>query len=301
MYLSWYTRFVALATFLLLIAGALVTSTGSGLAVPDWPLAYGRFFPPMIGGILYEHGHRMIATCVGFLALVQAVWFVFKEPRKWVRYVAISALGIVVLQGLLGGLTVILLLPDAVSISHAGLAEIFFCLTLGLAIFTSRSWWSEIKLSNPSGAQMKNYLPTLAAFTTGVIYFQILLGAYFRHSGSGFWMHGAGAIAVIFAVVRLVKEIFKNHSQEKRFLRLALMLLTFLVLQLMLGAGSYVSKLMTQDLVQPHPLKVISTSVHLAFGALMLAASLVLTLLSYRKFGFKKKWNLLVSAQGSSS
>ncbi len=277
-----FALFTAVSTFLLLCAGALVTSTGSGLAVPDWPLAYGQYFPPMIGGILYEHGHRIIATCVGFLALVQALWFILKEPRKWVRYLAITALGVVVMQGLLGGLTVILLLPDVISISHAGLAEIFFCLTVSLVLFTSRSWLNESDVNSEKSSEFKVYLPSRAVLTTLMIYIQILLGAFFRHSGKGLWMHVVGAVGVIFVVLFLVRLILKGFSSEKRFVKLAFFLISLLMIQLLLGLSSYISKVMTQDFVQPQAVKVILTSAHLAFGALMLATSLVLTLWSYR-------------------
>jgi cytochrome c oxidase assembly protein subunit 15 len=135
-WLHRYTKFVAASTVLLIAAGGMVTSTGSGLAVPDWPNTYGWFmfsFPmdKWVGGIFYEHGHRLIASTVGLLTVVLTVWVWRADPRRWVRWLAAGALGAVVVQGLLGGLTVLLLLPAPVSIGHAGLAQLFFCLTLG--------------------------------------------------------------------------------------------------------------------------------------------------------------------------
>ena len=108
----------------------MVTSTGSGLSVPDWPTTYGSnmFTFPLskwVGGIRYEHSHRLIASAVGFLTIILAGWTWRVEPRRWVRWLAVACLGAVVLQGLLGGLTVLLRLPPAVSIGHAGLAQIF--------------------------------------------------------------------------------------------------------------------------------------------------------------------------------
>src|SRR5262245_41990126 len=115
----------------------MVTSTNSGLSVPDWPTTFGHqmFSYPlsgMVGGIFYEHGHRLIASTVGLLTigLVLFLWRV--EPRRWVRRLGWLALLTVVAQGVLGGLTVIYLLPDPISISHAGLAQLFFCLTVSL-------------------------------------------------------------------------------------------------------------------------------------------------------------------------
>src|ERR1035438_4309850 len=107
-------------TFVLLLAGALVTSTGSSLAVPDWPLSFGTLFPQMKGGVLFEHGHRLVAGAVSCLTLVQAVWVQKVEKRLWVKRLAWSAMGAILLQALLGGVTVLLKLPTQVSVAHAG-------------------------------------------------------------------------------------------------------------------------------------------------------------------------------------
>ena len=146
-WLHRYIKLVVASTVLLIAAGGMVTSTDSGLAVPDWPNTYGQFmfsFPleKMVGGIFYEHGHRMIASTVGFLTIMLAVWTWKAEPRRWMRWLGVTALGAVILQGLLGGITVLLLLPAPVSIGHAGLAQLFFCLTITLALFTS-PWMDE--------------------------------------------------------------------------------------------------------------------------------------------------------------
>src|SRR5499425_542003 len=130
----------AVATFVLLFVGGLVTSTGSGLAVPDWPLSFGQVFPRMEGGVLFEHGHRLVASAVGLLTLVLALWLVVREPRPGVRALGLLALFAVVLQGVLGGVTVLYKLPLAVSVSHACLAQAFFCLTVALAVVTGPGW-----------------------------------------------------------------------------------------------------------------------------------------------------------------
>src|SRR6059058_6456940 len=139
-WLRGFTKFVAASTLFLIFAGAMVTSTGSGLAVPDWPLSYGMVMPPMVGGIFYEHGHRMIAATVGFLTVLQAIWLQLREPKRRVRILGWCSVGAVIAQGVLGGLTVLFLLPHSVSIAHAGLAEIFFCLNASIAFFTS-NWF----------------------------------------------------------------------------------------------------------------------------------------------------------------
>jgi cytochrome c oxidase assembly protein subunit 15 len=129
---------LSLCTWILIWAGALVTSTESGLAVPDWPLSYGMLMPPMVGGILFEHGHRMVATFVGLLTVILALWLWRRERRPWVRRLGALAVVLVIAQGVLGGITVLYFLPAPVSVAHATLAQTFFCLTILLA-FASRS------------------------------------------------------------------------------------------------------------------------------------------------------------------
>lgn len=177
-WLRRYTKLVALATLFLIYAGAMVTSTGSGLAVPDWPLSFGMLMPPMVGGIFYEHGHRMIAGTVGLLTVIQAFWLNAREPKRFVRLLGWTSLGAVVVQGLLGGLTVKLLLPHAVSIAHAGLAEIFFCLNVSIAFFTSQ-WFVGLR---PGEGRVPVQLTTLLPIA---VYLQILLGATMRHLQAG--------------------------------------------------------------------------------------------------------------------
>lgn len=179
--LHWFAVATACATFFLIIAGGLVTSTDSGLAVPDWPLSYGQLMPPMVGGIFYEHGHRMVATFVGLLTTILAIWMWRSEERKWVRNLGWIALLAVITQGVLGGITVLYLLPTWVSTTHATLAQSFFSLTIVLAILTSPSWKSHQPLDY--GRMKKTRLLAIAA--TGAVLLQLILGALMRHSGSG--------------------------------------------------------------------------------------------------------------------
>ncbi len=181
----WLHRFaviVACSTFVLIIAGGLVTSTGSGLAVPDWPLSYGQIMPPMVGGIFFEHGHRMVAAFVGLVTTILAIWICRAEERRWVRWLGLAALMFVITQGVLGGLTVLFLLPTPISVAHATLAQTFFCILISLALFTSPEWRRNQPKIEDEG---KPSLPTLALATTAVIYLQLILGALMRHTDSG--------------------------------------------------------------------------------------------------------------------
>ena len=251
-WLRGFTKLVAAATLFLIFAGAMVTSTGSGLAVPDWPLSYGMLMPPMVAGIFYEHGHRMIASTVGFLTIIQAVWLQRREPKRFVRVLGWWSLAAVVVQGLLGGLTVILLLPKAVSISHAALAEIFFCLNVSIAFFTS-AWFHRIRNVRDAEAPA-----ALATFLAVAAFVQIFLGALMRHLGAGLaipdfplafgrlippietaevaanFAHRVGAVVVTALVIALAVRVFRSGSKT---LRLPVMgLCAIVAVQIYLGA-----------------------------------------------------------------
>jgi cytochrome c oxidase assembly protein subunit 15 len=181
------TRTVAVSVFLLLVAGALVTSTGSGLAVPDWPLSYGKLMPPMVGGILYEHGHRLIAATVATMVGLQILLLGFGRTDRTTFRLGLGAFGAILAQAVLGGLTVLFLLPPAVSSSHAGLAQIVFALTATVALRTSL-FWRRFAEEAPRAAvdpAARARAFRLALWAAGATYVQILLGAIVRHTGAG--------------------------------------------------------------------------------------------------------------------
>src|SRR5579862_4774580 len=169
---------LALCTLLLVVAGGLVTSRDAGLSVPDWPLSYGKLMPPMEGGILYEHGHRMVATTVGLLTIVSVIWLFHSERRKWLRWLGVIELVAVIVQGVLGGLTVLLLLPWWISTSHATLAQLFFSTTVAMALFTSRPW-----LAGAAAVPEQAQYPIRGASLLAPICVvgQLFLGAAARH------------------------------------------------------------------------------------------------------------------------
>ena len=186
----WLHRFavgIAAATLVLLCFGGLVTSHGAGLAVPDWPNSYGynMFLFPIskwVGGIFYEHTHRLVASGVGFLTIILAVWLWRKEERRWLRWLGWGALVLVALQGVLGGLRVTLL-KDEIGIFHAALAQFFFVLVSALALFTSR-WWREPGTAPTDSCQLKR-LGYLVALMTVITAVQLILGAAMRHQHAG--------------------------------------------------------------------------------------------------------------------
>lgn len=182
-WLSRFAKLTCLSTYLLIVVGSLVTTTGSGLAVPDWPLSFGQFFPEMKGGVLFEHGHRMVAGTVGIMMTVLAIWIWLVEKRRWLKMVALAAWFAVVVQAILGGITVLNQLPVSVSVSHAGLAMMFFALTAFIALATDTSWEQvREKLSQTPPADV---LTKFTVYAAVVVYVQIILGAIMRHMGAG--------------------------------------------------------------------------------------------------------------------
>lgn len=296
--LHGFALLTAAATFVLIFVGGLVTSTGSGLAVPDWPLSFGQVFPPMVGGVLYEHGHRLTAALVGVLTTVLAVWIRVRERRAWVRRLGIGALLTILLQGLLGGLTVLTLLPAPVSVAHALLAQVFFCLTVTLAVVTGPGWAGR---AAPSAGGVAPGLPTLCALTVAVIFGQLILGAIMRHTGAGLaipdfplafgrllppldseavlihFLHRVGAVVVTACVGGTLAWILARHRRDGWLVRPALAAAGLLLAQLALGALT----IWTQKAVLP-------TTAHVAGGAGMLAASLTLTLRAVRLSAWPK-------------
>ena len=192
----WLHRFavvVAVCTLCLILAGSMVTTTGSGLAVPDWPTTYGQnmfTYPPSdwVGGVFYEHVHRLIAASVGLLTIVMCVWLWLSAHRRLVKWLGTAALGAVCLQGLLGGLTVIWLLPTWVSVAHAGLAQLFFCITVSIAVVTAPRWGTRVaraEAHNSLSTKQAGGLRKRCMVIMGCIFAQIMLGAVMRHTQSG--------------------------------------------------------------------------------------------------------------------
>lgn len=276
-----YSKLVAAATFVLLIAGGLVTSTDSGLSVPDWPLSYGQYFPPMIGGIRFEHTHRVIAGLVGLLTLALALFFLRKEGRGWVRGIGVAALLMVVAQAVLGGLTVIYLLPAPISVLHACLGQTFFCTLAALALFTSKEWTEATPLPSESAPALRR----LVALTTMLIYLQLVVGAIVRHTqGQGTGYHIIFAFLIVFHVLLAVLKIAKDQTLQRRLFPHAIFLGVLIITQIFLGFGAFIMTQMLPKAEMPRTGEVLFATAHQTTGALILALSLLLTLRSFRLF-----------------
>jgi cytochrome c oxidase assembly protein subunit 15 len=270
--------------FLLIIAGALVTSNDAGLSVPDWPTSFGSLYkiPKLVGGVKFEHTHRMIAQVAGLLTIILAIWTWRVEKRRWMRYLGVAAIGTVIAQGVLGGLTVLYFLPPAISSAHAALAQTFFCIAVAMALFTSQNWIEE--RPRVEFDRRRPSLFTLTLLSIFVLYVQLALGAMFRHHGLSWWPHVVNAVVVVFVLTWTAIRALTNYSSIEGVRRPAVLVLSLVIAQLCLGFTAFLTRVAWgHDAVQPELPMVISTVAHVAVGALLLAATVVLSIQVWRQ------------------
>ena len=270
-------------TFLLIIAGALVTSNDAGLSVPDWPTSFGSWYkiPQLVGGVKFEHTHRMIAQGAGLLTIILAVWTWRAEKRRWMRVLGLVALAMVIVQGVLGGLTVKFFLPPPVSSAHAALAQTFFCLAVAMALFTGQKWVEE--QPRVEFDQRRPSLFTLTLLSIFVLYVQLILGAMFRHHGLSWWPHVVHAVVVSFVLAWTAVRALSVYSNISEVRRPAILMLSLVIAQLCLGFTAFLTRVSWgRDAVQPEVPMVIATVAHVAVGALLLATTVVLAIQVWR-------------------
>jgi len=223
----------------------------------------------------------MIAQFVGLLSIVIAIWTWRVDRRRWMKFLGVTALGLVIAQGILGGLTVLFYLPPAISSAHAAFAQTFFCVVALIATFTGRRWVEEVP--QVEFDQQRPSLFTLALLSILVLYVQLVLGALFRHHGLSWWPHvvNAGSVAIVLSwtVVRALSQ----YSNIEAVRRPAITMLALMVAQLCLGFVAFLTRVAWgHDAVQPELPMVISTVAHVAVGALLLAVAAVLAVQVWR-------------------
>lgn len=252
-----FARATALATFVLILAGASVTSTDSGLAVPDWPLSYGQWMPPMQGGVFFEHGHRMIASLVGLMCWILAA-LAWREGGA-VRRLSLLAAGLVVVQGVLGGLTVLYGLAKPVSVVHACLAQALFSLLVYLAVSTGPARQAPADDSAGAGSML-----VLACAAGGAVYLQLILGAAYRHGLAGILAHLLGAVAATGLVLAAAYRALTRFSGGSGLRGPASGLAALILFQLFLGLFAFLSR------------SPVAATLHVGTGALILALCVTL-------------------------
>ena len=271
-----FAVFVVCWTVLLFVAGALVTSRDAALSVPTWP---GPAMPPMVGGVFYEHSHRLIAAGLGTFTLILAIWVWAKEKRPWLRWFSAIAVGGVVIQAILGGQVVIQLLHYWLPVIHACFAEIVFAAVLGNAVITSKWWISDQPQLEDRRAPSIHALTILNA---ALIYVQVILGAGFRHGEIPIWPHVVGALVVLGTVTWTAIVLRKRFEQSKELSRARIFLHAIFGTQFLLGFAAYWSRMATADAPQPMPLMVSLTVIHTVLGAILFAFSVLIVLMCYR-------------------
>jgi heme a synthase len=277
-----FAVFTACATFILIVAGALVTSNDAGLSIPDWPTSFGSFsVPPLHGGIRYEWSHRAIAGSTMILTIAIAVWTWLVEKRRWMKWLSVAALGTIVIQAILGGLTVRLLQPPWVSSAHAAVGQTFFCIATVIALFTGRRWVEEVPRVELD--TRKPSLITLTLLSIFVLYVQLIVGAMFRHHGMSWWPHVVNAPVVALVLAWTAIRALSLYSKIEAIRRPAVLMLALLITQLCLGFLAFLTRVAWgQDAIQPELPMVMSTVAHVAVGALLLATAVVLAIQVWR-------------------
>lgn len=281
----------AAATLPLLFLGGLVTSMQVGMVVPDWPTTFGynMFLYPwskMVGGIFYEHSHRLLGAGVGMLTLALAATLWVTESRRWLAWLGVAAVVAVVVQGVLGGLRVVLI-EQRIAIVHACLAQAFFALVASISLFTAAEWRIEPR---PAPQADATKLRRFGLLNVTLIYAQLVLGAVFRHTGAGLGLHIAGAMVVFVTVFLLVDHAQEyarqsdGHAAGERLLRSARTLCGLVLLQICLGLAAYVVKYLTAAGPLSAAAVLLATG-HVIVGALLLVTSLRCTLRAYRLSG----------------
>jgi cytochrome c oxidase assembly protein subunit 15 len=289
-WLGRFARVAVVATFLLIAVGGVVTSKGVGLAVVDWPNSYGYnmfLFPlsRMTGGVYYEHAHRLFGALVGLTTVVLAVLLQAIDGRAWVRRLGWTAVGMVIVQGILGGLRVTgrftlestRLEPNIVlAVIHGVLAQVFLAMIVALAVFTSRAWKAAEPDPRGAVARIDRVLTTILVV---MLVIQVVLGAVQRHLDSGLALHIAMGVAVALVALPTGGRAFvlNRSTPHRRYLGHAVVDGT--ILQIVLGLASYVATRSLGGI----PIEVGIVTFHQWFGAILLAAAVALALWTYRR------------------
>ena len=267
------------ATFILLVIGGLVSSKGVGMAVPDWPTTFGENmftfpFSKMVGGIFYEHSHRLMGSLVGFLTigLTSLIWW--KEERRWLKWLSVIALISVILQGIMGGLRVTEI-STFYAVAHGAFAHLFFALIVSIALFLTDFWRNS---GHDTPEVDHTSLRKLSIYTSIAIYIQLILGAIYRHIGELLWLHLLFAFVVTVLLFILTDSVSKKIGEIGFLKKVSILLGALIIFQLFTGMGAFMVKLFSPDRLHAPPMVVGMTLVHVLSGALLFASSVVLTL-----------------------
>jgi len=276
----------SVATFILILFGGLVTGLGVGLAVPDWPSTFGHnmfLFPldKMVGGVFYEHTHRLIGSLVGLATVALAVALWVAERRRWLRVLGIVAVALVVVQGVLGGLRVIWL-HDGLALVHGIVAQGFFALVISLAVVTAKAWREAQARPAQTGLDS---LRRLALLLAGAAYLQVAFGAVLTHTGTRLDAHLTFAAVVSVLVILVARRVLAGRQQWIGLSRATSVLHALWGAQLLLGAAAYLVRFHGGDAAFGLLVGLAIRVAHRLTGALLLAAAVAVAAWAYRLSG----------------
>ena len=276
----------SVATFILILFGGLVTGLGVGLAVPDWPSTFGHnmfLFPldKMVGGVFYEHTHRLIGSLVGLATVALAVALWVAERRRWLRVLGIVAVALVVVQGVLGGLRVIWL-HDGLALVHGIVAQGFFALVISLAVVTAKAWREAQARPPQTGLDS---LRRLALLLAGAAYLQVAFGAVLTHTGTRLDAHLTFAAVVSVLVILVARRVLAERQRWPDLARTASLLHALWGAQLLLGAAAYLMRFHGGDAAFGLLVGLAIRVAHRLTGALLLAAAVAVAAWAYRLSG----------------
>ncbi len=235
----------------------------------------------MTGGIRYEWTHRAIAGSTIVLTLSIAIWTLLVEKRRWMRRLALAAFATILIQAVLGGLTVILMQPPWVSTAHAAVGQTFFCIAVCIALFTGRRWIEEVPQVELD--HLRPSMQTLTLFSVFILYVQLVLGGMFRHHGMSWWPHVLNAVVVAVVLAWTAIRALTLYAKIDAVRIPAITLMSLLLTQLCLGFAAFLTRVAWgKDAVQPEMPMVVSTVAHVAVGALLLATAVVLAIQVWR-------------------
>ena len=279
-----FAVFVFLWTILLFVFGALVTSNGAALSVPDWPKSFGTWFPSLRTliqnpGSFFEHSHRVIAAVLGILLLLEAIIIWMMDARRWLRWFSVIAVGGVVVQAVLGGEVVRRLLQYWLPELHACFAQIMFAAILGMALFTSNWWMGERAPLEDMGSPSIRSIALLNAIVT---FIQVFLGAGFRHQDMPIWPHIIGSLAVLGTTIWLAASLRRRFDASRELSVGRILLHSVIGTQILLGCAAYWARLVSVGTTPPEQITIWLTVVHTVFGALVFGTSIFVVLLCYR-------------------
>jgi heme a synthase len=288
----WFSVATVASTVALVAWGAFVTSINAGMAVPDWPTSFQSYDPfnPWpewwtITPVLAEHGHRLLGMLVGLMTVILAIWTWRADPRRWMRILGFVALGLVILQGVLGGLRVVFVSLNLAMV-HAAFAQVFFATAMAMTLFVSRGWLEARDVLPQIGATRR--LRTWSLITVAILYMQIIFGVLLRHPGTGLdpalaITHIVGAALSLSAIGYVFARIRRDFPESAYLRQAGAWLVGAVLFQIALGFTAYFVILDELGVIEPSNFQVVINSLHLVVGAFLFSATVIVALLTIRR------------------